>query len=275
MSTIFFGLCGVVASVDCVLEGNAEAISAYLAPALLSFSTPLTSEAHVLVDHTGARVLYGPPVSSRPALTPLLQFEWVAVQWALAVRPGVALHAGCVLLRGRPILFVAQSGSGKSSMTLAAVRAGAEYLTDDLFTISGGRGYGLARAIRFKSIPASEEIRAPYLEGMDLESYVVNLRGEQRIVPLYAGEMKTVDCLDFSQLPPPVVVRVAQGAEPRLTQLSSLDRAIILHEAAITEHQEYDGSLGPGPTFDLVWRDPVESFQMLVGELERLGHLNA
>ncbi len=71
------------------------------------------------------------------------------------------------------------------------------------------------------------------------------------------------------------MVRVAQGDLPSVKPLSSLQRAIILHEAAITEHEEYDGSLGPGPTFDLVWRDPAESFRMLVGELERLGHLDS
>ncbi len=120
----------------------------------------------------------------------------------MALKPSVSLHSGCVIFRERLLLFVAPSGSGKSSMSLAAVREHGEYVTDDFLVLSEGHGFGLARAIRFKSIPADDTVRSDYLQGMDLSSYSVMSRGERRIVPLFAGSMRTRHRVDFSQLPP-------------------------------------------------------------------------
>lgn len=272
MNTVILRLCGSVVFVDCCQTKDAEALRSYLAPALIDGSSDLLPIARARVSELSVEILRGPAVERRRDLSPFLELELVFMRWATALRPSVALHTGCVVFRGVPILFVAPSGSGKSTMTLAAVRAQSDYVTDDLLTLSQGCGYGFARAIRFKSVSAEEDAHASYLKEMDLKSFIVTIHGERRIVPLYAGKMQTRHHLDFTEHPPAVVVRVAQGEEAKLSPLSSLDRAIILHEAAITEHEEYDGSLGPGPTFDLVWRDPNESFEMLAEAIRDLNH---
>jgi hypothetical protein len=270
METLVFRLCGAVTAVDCTRTQDAEVLRAYFAPAIAANLSELVPRMHARISESEVEILQGPSVPRRRELQPLLELEWLITRWATALRQSAVLHTGCVIFDGVPLLFVAPSGSGKSTMTLAAIRANAEYVTDDLLILEKSCAFGFARAIRFKDLSTAEVGRTPYLNGMDTWSYVLTLRGEPRVFPLYAGKMQTRHQVNFSELPPPVVVRVAQGTKPSLEPLSSLDRAIILHEAAITEHQEYDGSLGPGPTYDLVWRDPEESFQMLAQELGRL-----
>lgn len=155
---VTFWLCGAVVSVRCS-EPYDEIVRAYLAPAVISNPDDLIPEALARLTPIGAEIVRGPPVQQRPELEPFLQIEWILKRWAMALKPSVSLHSGCVIFRERPLLFVAPSGSGKSSMSLAAVREHGEYVTDDFLVLSEGHGFGFARAIRFKSIPADDTVR--------------------------------------------------------------------------------------------------------------------
>jgi hypothetical protein len=239
----------------------------YLAPArMLSHEEAFRGEA--LVSSEGVRIISGPAESIDGGQIPFFQLELLLIDWTLTLaKPGVSLHAGCVIYSGRPILFVTESGGGKSSLTLAAVRAGAHYITDDLLLCAGKTLSGLARAIRFKQIPAAAPARPPYLDEMDCESFVWERRGEKFITPIWTGPCPSLHEFDASNSPC-VVVRVSRGKN-QLSKLSEVERLVTLHEAAILRNGEYDGSLGPGPTYHLSWEEPTKAFALLAKELAR------
>lgn len=239
----------------------------YLSPARVTSPTP-SFRGEALVTSEGVSVVFGPDVPIDPAQIPLFQLELLLIDWTLALAaPAVSLHAGCVIYAGTPILFVTESGGGKSSLTLAAVRAGATYITDDLLLCEGRTLSGLARAIRFKQISANSSARPPYLAQMDCESFVWEKRGEKFVTPIWTGPCPSLHEFDSTNTPP-VVVRVSRGPN-QLSKLSEVERVVTLHEAAILRCGEYDGSLGPGPTYHLSWEDPSKAFALLADELER------
>ena len=58
-----------------------------------------------------------------------------------------ALHAGCLAHEGRGVLVAGPTGSGKSTLTLALVRAGLGFVSDDIvFLTEDGRALGFADA---------------------------------------------------------------------------------------------------------------------------------
>lgn len=239
----------------------------YLAPArMLSHEEAIRGEA--LVSSEGVRIISGPAESIDGGQIPFFQLELLLIDWTLTLaKPGVSLHAGCVVYAGTPILFVTESGGGKSSLTLAAVRAGAHYITDDLLLCEGKTLSGLARAIRFKQISVAAPERPPYLAEMDCESFVWERRGEKFVTPIWTGPCPSLHEFDATGTPP-VVVRVTRGPN-KLRPLSEMERLVTLHEAAILRNGEYDGSLGPGPTYELSWEEPTKAFALLAKELAR------
>jgi hypothetical protein len=61
------------------------------------------------------------------------------------------LHAGIVCHKGRAILLPGLSHAGKSTLTASLVRAGAQYVSDDIAVIDRtGRAYFLSRAINLR-----------------------------------------------------------------------------------------------------------------------------
>lgn len=58
-----------------------------------------------------------------------------AVVDGLADRGILAIHAGAVVLRGQALLLAGPSGAGKSTLTMALMRNGASWLTDELAVI--------------------------------------------------------------------------------------------------------------------------------------------
>lgn len=58
-------------------------------------------------------------------------FEFAAIQLATRVQGLVSLHAGCVGARGRGVLLLGSSGTGKSTLGLHAALAGLDFLAED------------------------------------------------------------------------------------------------------------------------------------------------
>ena len=145
-------------------------------------------------------------------------------------------------------------------MVRAAVDAGATYLSDDVIITREGRVAGLARAIRFCPVSV-EEPRPFYLEGMQLMSTRNREDESTSRVPVYwpGGEAVHDAAIPDSGV---VVVQVSQGPEG-LKERTDVERALLLHEAAIVHAAEYDGSLGSGPTYHLTWEDPARSYENL------------
>lgn len=266
MEQIDLSLCGCLVRVHCSSRGFRDAVEIQFRPVALEVPANRKPSAEVALSENGVRILEGPAVESLGEL-PLLELEWVLGQLCLLLRQGIPLHTGCVVWQDSIVILAAPSEGGKSTMTLSALRNGATYVTDDMLILQGGYGYGLGRAVRFKLEPLRLAREHLHLRGMDLESQILLGGPEPWTAPLYPGPYKTLNQVKFSQFPPPVVVRVARGGVDAVGRLSSLERAVILHEAAIVKYGEYDGCLGPGPTFELTWADPDRSFDMLAKAL--------
>lgn len=74
----------------------------------------------------------------------------VALMELLERRGLFSLHAACLSARdGDGILLAGPSGAGKSTLALALVRAGMDFLSDDIVFLSGGRESGPVRALGF------------------------------------------------------------------------------------------------------------------------------
>ncbi len=245
----------------------------YLAPTLVDRPAP-EARAEAIVSERGLKIVFGPAAVLQSGFVPLVQLELLLIDWTLALASSsIALHAGCVLFGKTPIIFVTESGGGKSSLTLAAVRAGASYITDDMLLVCGSSLSGLARSIRFKHVLAELDSRPMYLEHMDCEWWHYEKDGKRFVTPIWTGPCPSLHEFDFSDIPP-VVVRVSRGPD-ELRPLSEMERLITLHEAAILRCGEYDGSLGPGPTYHLSWEDPTEAFALLAEELRARGHVSS
>lgn len=79
------------------------------------------------------------------------------------------VHAACVVLHGRGVLLVGDSGAGKSSLAFACARAGWTYVSDDAsFLLNGGRERivtGNCHQIRLR--PAAAEL-FPEINGLEI-----------------------------------------------------------------------------------------------------------
>ena len=71
-------------------------------------------------------------------LLPSIVMGW-AIGYLLVLRGAVCLHGSVVRFRGRTVALLGDSGTGKSTLAAAAVRAGADLLSDDLVAFSDPR----------------------------------------------------------------------------------------------------------------------------------------
>lgn len=193
-------------------------------------------------------------------MSALEEIEWRLIEMLMDRARGAGarvLHAGCVVHEGRPIVFVARSGRGKSTMSRAAVQRGAHYVTDDLLVLKGRQMAGLSRSIRFTDVPMDGTL-PDWLEGAQ---FLPRHRLEARRVPVFGdvGSVQTEVELGAFEV---IVVALERGGDV-LRELSSRDRLVHLHEAAIASAGDYDGTLGQGPTCALAWTNPERAFTEL------------
>jgi hypothetical protein len=163
------------------------------------------------------------------------------------------------------------SGSGKSSLTLAAVQRGHAYLTDELTVTDGELVWGVPRAIQFEPVRSSDVLPAR-LALSDRALYPLRLTDDESAqdglgaVPvraLSAHELATGPCLASSAY----VIRLARGTTCTAEPLSPLDALAELHEASFVRPSIALGALvGASRGYRLTWDDPAEA----VIELERV-----
>ena len=86
------------------------------------------------------------------------------------------LHAGIVCHEGRAILLPGISHAGKSTLTAALVRAGAQYVSDDIAVIDrAGRAYFLSRAINLREDVADAlDLPSAHMENLHEGTVPVN-----------------------------------------------------------------------------------------------------
>lgn len=241
-------------------------------PALAQDSALFSQEepdAEIRVTEESAEIVRGPDTDFTRNVPPLSQLESLLLNWGPDLDGGRGvLHAGAVRFEGHVVLFIAPSGSGKSTLTLAALDAGAEYITDDTVHVYPDCISGFARAVHFDPVELGSNPLPAYLKRMDLELVRFERNGVKYALPVDPTPRRSLQQAFFSPESPPVVVTVKRG-EDSVASLSQLDRVKVLHEAAIVKHGEYDGSLGPGPAFSLSWSEPNRAFSRLRQELAR------
>jgi hypothetical protein len=172
-------------------------------------------------------------------------------------------HAACVVHGRTPALFVGDSGSGKSSLALCAVRAGFDYFGDEHVITDGNLVWGLPRAIQFDVIGSDEQL-PDWLEGADTSSYRLRDRdGRRKVLPFFSvGERAARRAL------PAAEARVFFLHTARSTSLrprSPLEALQGLHEAALgTPHAALGTLVGPSRAFELEWSDPHAAIEQVV-----------
>jgi hypothetical protein len=86
------------------------------------------------------------------ALLPVLASATMSA-FLLSLRGATTLHASAVAVDGRALVFVGESGQGKSTLAALMCGAGAGLITDDLLVVSGGPAptcIGSARELRLR-----------------------------------------------------------------------------------------------------------------------------
>jgi hypothetical protein len=87
----------------------------------------------VVIDPAGARALIQVEDSMlrHRGLVRYELIEFATITLATRVQGLVALHAGCVGIRGRGVLLLGSSGAGKSTLALQSALAGLDFLAED------------------------------------------------------------------------------------------------------------------------------------------------
>lgn len=184
--------------------------------------------------------------------------------------PRVILHAACVVLPGcdEPLVLVGPSGAGKSSLALAALERGYRYFTDELTVTDGAQVWGVARAVQFEPVHASQAL-PPRLAASDLGLYALRLGGDgDRIEALGAVPVRVPAAHELMRSPLPSrvarVVRIERARTTVCEPIDALDALAELHEASFGAPSLSLGTfVGRGRAFRLSWREPAEGLSRL------------
>ncbi len=141
-------------------------------------------------------------VQASPSLDPLLQRLESEIDFQIAnhARGALFVHAGVVGWRGRAIVIPGRSLSGKTSLTAALSRAGAEYCSDEYAVIdTEGRVHPYSKPL---------SIRDP--DGVGQNVCPTSLGVRVRVEPLRAGLILSTRFVPETQYAP-VVAKSARG----------------------------------------------------------------
>jgi len=247
---------------------------------------------HYVVGDNDRATLNGAPWSGDQELCELVpQIELDILRAVVATHSSqIILHAGGVVLNDHLLLFVGESGAGKTSFTREALRSGGSYLSDDLLIVGGGSVRGLARTVQFDPLPRSNPV-PDYLEDCDCHSYQVgNPQRKPTRVPLWTADHHTLEA--FEPTPEKTVVVELRRAgfpisssstpsagrtpfelvtnESSFEKKGDLERYRFLHAASLMTARTYDGFFGSGPTWALAWTHPGRDFENLRRHLSLL-----
>lgn len=270
MFTLRLQAAGLPVEVRSELPEVVAALRAMWAPALVEISSPrlvYEVDARGIVTREG-HVIARP--QDRGRLVPRIEGDLLKML-GTASRELLVLHAGAVVLGDRLILFVGEANSGKSTMTRAALRRGASYLTDDSLFCQRDSVSGLARSVHFDPFRWAEgELSPPYLVDCDLDSYRFQASdGTTWVTPIWHGNFETLHHY-APIIHRTVVVALERGEHAGIREIADLERASLLVGASLASAQP-DWSLLPrGPSFRLVWnREPERMLDELLERIER------
>lgn len=242
----------VLASLDAIFGGARSDRSR--AP-----STCFSVERHgtgARVTHDGELLETTTPIHD---VVPLIETRLYRSLWQTT--GAAVLHAAAVVRDSHVLLFVGPSGAGKSSFALAAVRAGLDYVADEITLSDGTRVWGVGRAIQFDPQPV-EARTTGWLTGADTESYrFVDALGRARSLPFFDVTRKgtRVDPVCFERID---LVHLRRGSVDRVARCSPIESLRRTLGAAY---------LGGGVDFGafaargwiLEWSDPQSAWELV------------
>ncbi|MDA0788022.1 MAG: hypothetical protein O2780_01040 [Proteobacteria bacterium] len=216
----------------------------------------------LIVDVAGARVLCdGEPLVAGEDLRSLLSSVEYSIyqllhQWH---REYTLVHGALVCRGDRTLLLVGPSGSGKSSLALAALRQGWGYLSDEIAVTNGSEVWGIRRAIQFDSMPTTSEL-PPFLQGVDTSAY----QWQEPDGMTWCLPLQSVPA-DACSAAPVADVRVVfivpdHAGKPR--RLDGIDALVRLHEACFDRPRHDLGRLA-GMAWTLSWDQPESAARQL------------
>lgn len=180
----------------------------------------------------------------------------------------VLLHGACVCFEGRALILVGPSGSGKSSLALAAVQRGYAYLTDELTVTDGAQVWGVPRAIQFEPV-RSGDVLPERLAQSDRELYPLRLEDDDQAPDAVgAVPVRAPSADELATGPYPAssacVIRVQRGKTCAVEPLSPLEALAELHEASFERPSIALGVLvGPSRAYRLTWSEPQAALSAL------------
>jgi hypothetical protein len=174
----------------------------------------------------------------------------------------LAVHAGCVALGGRVIAWPAESGQGKSTLTAAAVLAGAAYVSDEALCLQE------SAAVRAYPKPIA---LAPWtLQHLGLPGTAENAE-ERLIAPAELGAVAT-GRLELTDVL--VLRRAPEGTRPDLVRLPGTAIVPLLLEKSFNHYLRPADSLRlvadcarRARAWQLTYSSPVDAAGLLLDEL--------
>lgn len=172
------------------------------------------------------------------------------------------LHAAAVTGPGRCYVFAGVSGSGKSALSRAALRAGFRYLGDEHVITEGSSLWGVPRSVHLDLEPASSEPAAwhagserelyqfPGADGTLLRLPYVPIGPEQ--LALHAAPLGEV-----------VLVALRRGTEDRIAPLSASQRLQLLEGAHFVRSAALAKLALVTRAYQVSWSDPDAAFAAL------------
>lgn len=175
--------------------------------------------------------------------------DFVRLAFAQWNAKATQLHASCVIEREWTVLITGDSGSGKSSLAHAAVRAGAAYWSDEYALLDERGVAGLARAIQYDAVPVGSPAPAA---ACDMSTYQFRGRGGvpvvrplvpvpgaatwgdvQRLLVVFPriGEVTAMRALSGAAALPRLLAQVTHGPFVDLLPLLQRTHALTWHDA--------------------------------------------
>jgi hypothetical protein len=174
------------------------------------------------------------------------------------------VHAAVLAWRGRALVLPGLSRAGKSTLALALVLEGADYLSDELLAYTAaGRAEPVPRALKIRDecVAAFPELAASFVGG-----------GEGRFLPFSALRA------DVLSAPAPIgavcAPRWSPAGDDRPVAISRGEALLALTASSLNFGAHRERSLewlaelvAPAATFALAWRDPRAAARSLLAEL--------
>jgi hypothetical protein len=174
-------------------------------------------------------------------------------------------HAGSVAVGGAAVLLPAASGGGKSTLVTALVRAGAQYLSDELIalTFADGRVLPYPKPLAIKA-GSFEAVRKLGVQPMPAPARFASDEWYLRPDDIRSGSVGA-PCRPAAVIVP----RYAPSGLTRLTALTATETFLAL--ALNSVNLEYHGQAGTELLGDLVEHCPT--FELEMSDLEAACHL--